>query len=142
MRFRVVVNGKEYLVEVEEIEGEISVKSLELVESTKVEEKPQPREEKVEEKREEVEKTKEEMVQAKAPAPSAGGKVVKAPLPGKVTRVMVKPGDKVSSGDVLLYIEAMKMENEIVAPSDGEVAQVFVKPGEVVETDQPLVELR
>jgi len=142
MKFRVVVNGKEYIVEVEEIEGEISVKSLELVESVKrEEEKPQPKEEKVEEKKEEVEKVKEK-APAKAPAPSAGGNVVKAPLPGKVTRVMVKPGDKVSSGDVLLYIEAMKMENEIVAPSDGEVVQVFVKPGDVVETDQPLVELR
>ncbi len=139
MKFRVVVNGKEYLVEVEEIEGEISVKSLEFVESVKSTPEVQPEvkpEVKVEEKPPEV---KPEV--PKAPAP-AGGNVVKAPLPGKVTRVLVKPGDKVSAGDVLLYIEAMKMENEIVAPSEGEVAQVFVKPGDVVETDQPLVEIR
>ena len=56
---------------------------------------------------------------AAAAAPAEGAETINAPMPGNVLNVMVKAGDKVAKGDVLLILEAMKMENEIMAPHDG-----------------------
>lgn len=69
----------------------------------------------------------------------ASGEVVKAPMPGNILKINVAPGQKVEEGDVLIVIEAMKMENEIVATKSGTVAQVAVSKGAVVETGAPLV---
>ena len=76
---------------------------------------------------------------APAPLNIASGETVSAPMPGNIIRVDVKEGDKVTSGQVLVILEAMKMENEIVAPKDGTVAQVVTSKGAVVETGSPLV---
>lgn len=69
----------------------------------------------------------------------ASGEVVKAPMPGNILKINVAPGQKVGEGDVLIVLEAMKMENEIVATESGTVAQVAVSKGAVVETGTPLV---
>ena len=69
----------------------------------------------------------------------ASGEVVKAPMPGNILKIKVAPGQKVEEGDVLIVLEAMKMENEIVAIKSGTVAQVAVSKGAVVETGAPLV---
>lgn len=69
----------------------------------------------------------------------ASGEVVKAPIPGNILKINVAPGQKVEEGDVLIVLEAMKMENEIVAAKSGTVAQVAVSKGAVVETGTPLV---
>ena len=69
----------------------------------------------------------------------ASGEVVKAPRPGNILTINVAPGQKVEEGDVLIVLEAMKMENEIVATKSGTVAQVAVSKGAVVETGAPLV---
>ena len=69
----------------------------------------------------------------------ASGEVVKAPMPGNILKINVAPGQKVEEGDVLIVLEAMKMENEIVATKAGTVAQVAVSKGAVVETGTPLV---
>ena len=78
-----------------------------------------------------------------APAPkasaNAGANAVKAPTPGNILKVNVKPGDSVKKGAVLCILEAMKMENEIMAPADGTVATVEVTPGTTVATDAVLV---
>jgi biotin carboxyl carrier protein len=71
---------------------------------------------------------------------SADGRV-KAPIPGLITRVMVKPGDQVEVGQPLLVLEAMKMENEIHAPCSGAVTQLNVKPGQSVALQETLVEI-
>lgn len=76
---------------------------------------------------------------APAPASLADGETVSAPMPGNIIRVDVKEGDKVTAGQILVILEAMKMENEIVAPKDGTVAQVVTSKGAVVETGSPLV---
>lgn len=79
---------------------------------------------------------------APAPAPAAAlasGEVVKAPMPGNILKINIAPGQKVEEGDVLIVLEAMKMENEIVATKAGTVAQVAVSKGAVVETGTPLV---
>lgn len=82
-----------------------------------------------------------------APAPvakpaassSAGGTTVSAPMPGNILKLMVKQGDKVTSGQVLLVLEAMKMENEIFAPCDGTVTSVSVNTGATVNTGDVMV---
>lgn len=77
---------------------------------------------------------------AAAPAAAlASGEVVKAPMPGNILKINIAPGQKVEEGDVLIVLEAMKMENEIVATKAGTVAQVAVSKGAVVETGTPLV---
>ena len=78
---------------------------------------------------------------AAAPAAVAAGEAVNAPMPGNILKVNVSAGQAVKAGDVLVVLEAMKMENEIVAPRDGSVAQVVVTKGAVVDTGAPLVVL-
>lgn len=93
-------------------------------------------------------------VQAPAPAPvapaptpapvaSAGSASdVTSPMPGKVFKVLAKPGDTVSEGQAVMILEAMKMENEIVAPVAGVIDAILVKEGDMVETDDVLAKLK
>ena len=76
----------------------------------------------------------------KAAAP-AGGTSVTAPMPGNITAVNVYNGQNVKKGDVLVILEAMKMENEIMAPRDGVVASVNVTKGATVNTGDVLLSL-
>ena len=82
---------------------------------------------------------------APAAAPKASGNAgaiaVKAPMPGNLIKVNVKVGDAVKKGDVLCVLEAMKMENDIMAPADGVVASVEAAKGASVATDAVLVTL-
>ena len=77
---------------------------------------------------------------APAPAPAAAGSTnVESPMPGKILDVKVAAGQGVSFGQVVITMEAMKMETEIVAPKDGTVASVLVKSGDTVETGDVLL---
>ena len=81
---------------------------------------------------------------AAAPAPkaapvAAGAGAVAAPMPGTILKVCVKEGQAVAEGDVLVILEAMKMENEILAPRAGTVTQVAVSKGASVDTGAALV---
>ena len=77
-----------------------------------------------------------------APAPAApkaaNGTQVKAPMPGTILSIKAAAGTAVKAGDVILVLEAMKMENDIVAPCDGVVKQVLVQTGASVNTDEVL----
>jgi biotin carboxyl carrier protein len=76
------------------------------------------------------------------PAPSiAGAGAVKAIMPGSIVRVLVAQGDEVVVGDVLLVLEAMKMENELQAPISGVVKAIYVEPGQAVEMNAVLAEI-
>lgn len=77
---------------------------------------------------------------AAAPAGTVANAVV-APMPGNINAVKVTSGQQVKKGDVLVVLEAMKMENEIYAERDGKIGQVFVQKGATVGTGTPLVEL-
>ncbi|HEV7570168.1 MAG TPA: biotin/lipoyl-containing protein [Thermoanaerobaculia bacterium] len=68
--------------------------------------------------------------------------IIKALMPGRISRVLVEKGAEVRRGTGLLVLEAMKMENEIPAPADGVVDEIFVKPGDMVEGGADLLHLR
>jgi biotin carboxyl carrier protein len=72
---------------------------------------------------------------------AAGATTVSAPMPGKISKILKHAGDTVKSGDVLIMLEAMKMQNEIMAPCDGKVADVRVNEGAAVNTGDVLVVL-
>jgi biotin carboxyl carrier protein len=79
--------------------------------------------------------------QKSRPVEGSGRVEVTSPLPGAVLEVKVAPGQEVSPGQVLVILEAMKMENEIIAPRAGRVAEVAVAPGQSVSAGDLLVSL-
>ena len=75
-----------------------------------------------------------------APAPAAGeGEPVVAPLGGNIFKILVSPGDAVEEGDVLIILEAMKMETEIRAPKAGTIGEIFIKVGDAVSPDDEML---
>lgn len=120
--YRITVNGKAYDVAVEEM-GAASTPAAAPVAVAPVAAAPA----------------------APAPAPaasgSAGSVVVSAPMPGKILSIKANVGTSVKKGDVILVLEAMKMENEVVAPEDGTVASVNVAAGDSVEAGDTLATL-
>jgi len=132
-KYIVNVNGKSYEVEVEEV-GQESVINRPAVSTPtpvqpRVEAKPQPQP-KVEAKKE----------VAAQPVPQ-GAETVEAPMPGTVLDIKVNKGDTVSAGQVLLILEAMKMENEIVAPRDGKIAAINTTKSSSVNAGDALISL-
>lgn len=133
-KFNVKVNGKNYEIEVEELSTENIVSQP--VQTQKVATQPT------------AVVQKNEPIPAPAPAPqpkpvapsTSGGKnVVKAPLPGVVVDINVAEGNRISKGQKLLVIEAMKMENEILSEVDGVVEKILVKKGDNIDGDQELI---
>lgn len=78
---------------------------------------------------------------AAAPSGAAGNVPVLAPMPGKILDIKASVGQQVKKGDVVIILEAMKMENEIVAPEDGTVASINVASGDSVEAGATLATL-
>ena len=78
---------------------------------------------------------------AAAPAAQAGAGTVPAPLPGNINEVRFSAGQTVKAGDVVIILEAMKMENEIVAPKAGTLTKIHVQKGAVVNTGDPLFDV-
>lgn len=79
--------------------------------------------------------------QANNAAPVSGGQKIEAPMPGNIVNVAVKVGDSVKKGQVLVVLEAMKMENEIVSPVDGKITAVGVSKGDTVNPGDLLVQI-
>jgi glutaconyl-CoA decarboxylase len=128
-KFKITVNGKLYDVEVEEIGGTPQVaKVYELPKSAPV-----------------TAGTPISAAPAPAPVPPASakpsGKDVIAPIPGKILRIPVSAGQKVATGDLLMVIEAMKMENEVLADEPATVSSILVKEGDTVATGATLIKL-
>jgi biotin carboxyl carrier protein len=126
--FRVNVNGRIYEVSVEESAPSVNQAPLNAsVESSSITEAPVP------------------AVSVPAGPTNVslepGDKPVNAPLSGSIIQVKVKPGEKVKNGQVLLTLEALKMENEIVAPEAGMVKVIFVQAGSSVNVGDVLLSL-
>jgi glutaconyl-CoA/methylmalonyl-CoA decarboxylase subunit gamma len=128
-KFKVTVDGQEYVVEVEELGQD---QNSELSVTAKPVTAVAPPVGSVVKNTENNSSKKDDAV---------GDSVVKAPMPGSVLDVKVGPGDKVNSGDILIVLEAMKMENELTAPQDGTIKDVFVKKGDTVNSGDPLIVL-
>lgn len=132
MKYVVTLNGKKYDVEVNESEAVITSVSNAAPAAAPV------------------------APVAAAPAPAAStapsapaavvgtavsGTQITSPMPGTILKLNVDEGQAVKAGDVVLILEAMKMENEIVAPCDGTIKQLLVSKGSTVDTDQILAVL-
>lgn len=89
----------------------------------------------------EIEDEREHAAHAADRAAAKGGGLVKSIMPGVVVKLMVKKGEQVTKGQPLLILEAMKMQNEILAPSEGTVAQVYVEERQAVGSGAKLVSL-
>ena len=130
MKYKVTLNNRVYEVEVEEGQAML-IDEYESVAPVSVSYQPAA------------------STPAPAPAPAAApasnqpaiasGEVIKSPMPGNILKINVTQGQHVEEGDVLLVLEAMKMENEVVANKAGTVAQIVVSKGAVVETGSALV---
>ena len=105
-RFRVNVNGNEYDITVEEIDASAAKAA------------PAPK----------------AAPKAAPSAAAAGGEAVKSPMPGTILKINVTNGASVKKGDVLMILEAMKMENEIMCPCDGKITSLTVAQGASVES--------
>lgn len=129
MKYVVTLNGKDYEIEV--AQGSAEVLSVSAAGTAAPAAAPAPV------------RAAAPVAPASAPAPvpaaSAAGKAINAPMPGTVLKMLVKQGDKVTNGQVLLVLEAMKMENEIFAPCDGTVTAVAVKEGSSVNSGDAMV---
>lgn len=131
-KFNITVNGVSYEVEVEEIkDGSTQVAAPRPAAPAPVA-KPSPQPAKPAAK---------PAASAPAAAP-AGATTVEAPMPGNIWKVLVKEGEQVKEGQVLLILEAMKMENEIMAAADGVVASIHVSEGASVNVGDILVSLK
>ena len=118
-KYEVEVNGETFIVSLKEISNEDAAQKLAAAPA------PAP---------------SAPMEEKKAdPAPTGDGEVVPAPMAGIVLSVNKNIGDAVKKGDVLVILEAMKMENEILAPCDGVVKAIHVSSNESVESNQPLL---
>ena len=119
MKLKVTVNGTEYVIDVEvEEEQQPSLGAIVIGGSGPTPTAP---------------------TTAKMPATSS--KAVVAPLAGSVARIQVKEGDQITAGQVLVVLEAMKMETEITAPRAGKVLRILVEKGDAVAGGEGLIEL-
>ncbi|HET55177.1 MAG TPA: acetyl-CoA carboxylase biotin carboxyl carrier protein subunit [Ignavibacteria bacterium] len=85
--------------------------------------------------------TEADRAKTSSPTEKKGAGLVKAPLPGTILEINIKEGDVVKSGDKLLIMEAMKMENNITADREGKIISIKVKPGDSVLEGDTLVEI-
>ncbi|WP_213698442.1 acetyl-CoA carboxylase biotin carboxyl carrier protein subunit [Acetomicrobium sp.] len=141
-KYKITINGREYEVVVEELEGLVGANySQNFAPLSQVSPAQVPMQQAVPAPMPAPQapaQSKPAPAPKPSPAPSAGGTVVSAPMPGKILKVLVQPGAQVKNGQNIMVLEAMKMENEILAPSDGVVREVKVKEGDNVNTGDTL----
>lgn len=125
-KFKITIDGKEYLVEMEEIGAPVQA-------ATPVQPTPAPVSVPAEAS------PQVEVAQAPQPTAAAGAEAIPSPMPGTILKVLVAVGDQVAENQPLLILEAMKMENEIVASSAGTVSAIHVSPGQVVNPGDGLI---
>jgi len=146
-KFRVKINGKVFEVEVEDltVEEKTSTRSLEtkpvkeVLEENKIAEKTRIELEKPPSSTTVPQQAVEKSMQPKEETKEENLKIVTAPMSGVIISVDVEPGSKISVGQTLLVLEAMKMENSLISEYEGVVKEVLVRKGDSVETGQKLL---
>lgn len=122
--YKIKVNGKSYRVELEAIEN-VGAPAAQAAPAAESKPAPAP-----------------DAKSAETPSIPTVGQEVLSPIQGQVSNVLAKVGDKVKKGDVLVIIEAMKLENPVVSPFDGEVAEIAVSKGQSVTAKERLAVIR
>jgi biotin carboxyl carrier protein len=141
-KYKVNVDGKDYEVEVENIgSGNLAVKLGNKKSTINIQELERTARQQTTFRP--VYQSPSYTPQREAPAtaskPSSGkSEPIKAVMSGTVLSIKKKPGDKVAVGDVVLILEAMKMENEISSPADGVIGNILVNPGQTINTGDTL----
>lgn len=128
-KFNITVNGVSYEVEVEEIKDGVQSVSSPALSPTPIASPTQ------------AQSTPKQTEKVSKEVPS-GATIVESPMPGNAWKVLVKEGDQVKEGDVLIILEAMKMENEITSPVNGVIASVNVVEGASVNGGDVLVSIK
>ena len=132
-QFNVTVNGKTYAVEVEEVgagQGGFTYQPVQqapiqqAVQAAPVQAAPVQQAPKA---------------QAPKAAPVSGGELMSAPMPGTILDILVTEGQTVKKGEIILILEAMKMENEIVAATDGVVSKIYTSKSSTVSAGDPML---
>lgn len=146
MRYVVKVNGKEYDVEVEKLGGPYQSLTRGTAYAQAPVYAPMPAPAPVAQPAAPAPAPAPQPAAAPAPAPapasSGGANDITSPMPGKVFKLLSKVGDSVAEGQAVMILEAMKMENEIVATASGVIDAILVKEGDMVDTDDVLVKLK
>ncbi len=130
MIYNVKVNGKQYVVEVEKagaVQAQQPVYQQPVYQQPVVQQVAQP--------------VPQTIAQPAPVAQASAETIVESPMPGSVWEIKVNVGQQVAEGECLVVLEAMKMENEVVAPCAGTVKQILVAKGTAVDTDDVLVVL-
>lgn len=136
-KFNITVKGNTYAVEVEEVSVEqvtYTPKQQQSARQQLAQSEAAPQATKI---LQQVPSTRP-VVSETEPA-SEGEAVVPAPMPGTILEIMVSEGQKVSKGDTLLILEAMKMENEIIAPADGVVKKIYIHKSTTINAGDPML---
>lgn len=129
-KFKISIDGQEYLVEMEEIGG-VPQPAAPVAPAA-----PAPAAEPVQAAAPEAQAP---AAAPAAPSAPAGADALTAPMPGAILKILVNVGDAVKQNQPLMILEAMKMENEIVASNDGTVTGIHVQQGDVVNPGDPLI---
>jgi len=134
--YKIKIEDQEYIVEVEEIGSQEQKSAPKPIYSSDSSPKSTPAA-----KKEPQPEVKSELkTEAKTEkTSSSAGEEITAPMPGKILKIMVSVGDKISEGDPILILEAMKMENEVYAGSDGKIEKINVSVNDMVDTGDTLV---
>lgn len=135
MKYVAILNGKKYEVEIERVEEHkpLTIEEIKTGMDTSIKKvvvEQQPTKVIEPEPIKEVKKVE------------VGEETIVSPLPGTVIAINVQPGDKVKFGQVVMLLEAMKMETEVVASRDGVIGSILVKKGDMVDTDVALIVLK
>lgn len=117
-KYEVEINGEVYHVAVRELADDAEMKTTKTAATPEIASSPNP---------------------APQTSLASSGEGLRAPMPGTILKVLVSSGQSVTEGETLIVLEAMKMENEIVAPADGVVGEILVQANDRVQSDQLLL---
>ena len=126
-KYRIVFEGKTYEMEIELVSGNVTTQNVE-------------KKEQIIEKKESPVANNTTNGTPKTKAPLSSGAVV-SPIPGTIIKILKKEGDQVKTGDVVLVLEAMKMENEVVSPANGKIKKMNCSAGSTVAGGELLFEV-